>query len=215
MAPAYRIGKGPIVVAIEQFIAGDENDVRTWYQELGDEAGFLEQLAPTTFDKFLKNTRPGEYQHLTEDVFGPGPNVVGLPAADVAAAQAAGLSRRVVYGQGLRRALELAWGLGAPGGEYPAAERWTIDVYWSCGQAYNLVGIRTNPARKVVTVLIYSDQAAAGDDPKAVLAVDPTKRLQPDPAGDLFLVDDRKGPGVVSQWRATTRIGLATSPAPQ
>jgi hypothetical protein len=209
MAPAYRIGKGPVVVVLEQFLATD--DVEKWYDQLLDEATYGKVGNQTVFEDFLKARNAAFHTHLVQDVFGPGRTAAELPPDQLAEAEAKGAGRRLVYWRGLRRALEIAYGFG---GQVKApADRWTINVYWGCGQPLNAVGLGTDAATKVVTVIVYSDQAATGDDGSTVVARDPSTIIEPDPAGDLYFVDDRAGVGTVSEWRATRPIGFATSPA--
>jgi hypothetical protein len=209
MAPPYRIGKGPIVVAMEMFLA--QGDLATYYDELVDEDTYLKKSTPTTFDRFLKALGGRDHDHLMDDVFGPGNAALGPPAAAEAATES-GLSRRLVYGRGIRRALEIAYGFGSGGPLL--AEPWDIDIFWGCGQPFNSVVLRTNAAKKIVTAIIYSDEPATADPRRDVVEVDTTKPLVPDEAGDLFFVDDRAGIGTVKEWRATTALGFAGSPAP-
>jgi hypothetical protein len=209
MAPAYRIGKGPIIIALEAFLRDGEPE--TLYEQLKDEDTYLTGPKPTAFDEFLATRDELAHTHLVRDVFGPGAATLGLSDGERQDAVQRGLSRRVVYGRGLRRALEIAYGFG---GEALLDEPWTIDAYWGCGQPYNLVGLRTNPQKKVVTLLIYSDEVATGDDRRTVVPQDPAKEVVPDEDGDLLIVDDREGIGDVREWRATKEIGLANSPDP-
>ncbi len=209
MAPAYRIGKGPVVVVLEQFMA--TGDVDAWYDQLKDEATYGNVENQTLFEDFLKARSVDFHTHLVQDVFGPGRDAAELPPSQLAAAREKGAGRRLVYWRGLRRALEIAYGFG---GEVRAIEdRWTVNLYWGCGQPFNAVGLGTDAVNKVVTVIVYSDQVAMGDDGSTVAARDPSTIIAPDPTGDLFFVDDRAGVGTVSEWRATKSIGFATSPA--
>jgi hypothetical protein len=190
MAPAYRLGKGPIVIALEEFLKRDRAVVEEWYDQLVDEKTYLDELEPTVFDKYVEANDPGSYEHLMDEVFGAG--------------DAQGISRRQVYGKGFRRALETAFGFGGKAIDPP----WEIDAYWGCGQPYNLVALRTNPERGIVTAIIYSDEVATGDDRRNV--VPSVKGLTPDEEGQILIVDDLDG--TVKEWRATRDIGLATSP---
>jgi hypothetical protein len=210
MAPAYRIGKGPIVVALEEFLA--EGDVATWHKQLTDEIAYLETTNATEFDTYLASSGHDPDGHLARDVFGPGKDADSLSVAERRAAEEKGLSRRLVYGRGMRRALEIAYGFGDAVAR--VGDPWTIDVYWGCGQPFNLVSLRTNTARKSVTMIVYSDEIATGDERDTVQPRDATKNIVPDAGGDLFLVDDREGIGEVKEWRATTRIGFTSSPEP-
>jgi len=107
--------------------------------------------------------------------------------------------------------LEIAYGFG--GKVKAPSDHWTITVFWGCGQPFNGVSLGADAVNKVVTVIVYSDQVAIGDDSSTVVARDASTRMDPDPAGDLFFVDDREGIGTVSEWRATRSIGFAASPA--
>ena len=206
MAPPYRLGKGPVVVALQEFLA--EGNVELWYSQLVDEETYLEELKPTEFDVYLSERDEESYQHVAQDVFGPGQDAALLPEDQLAAAKRKGVSRRLVYGRGLRRALEIAYGFG--GGAGPRDRPWTIDFFWGCGQPFNSVALSTNPAKEVVTVVIYSDGIATPDS-RIVVARDVTKPIEPDPGG-LYFVDDRKGVETVSEWEATKAIGFASSP---
>ena len=208
MGFAYRVGKGPVVVLLEQFIRTDE--VKAWYDQLVDEATYIEGEQSTLFEDFLEAKNADFHNHLEEDVFGPGKNADALPPAQLAAAKAKGKSRRFVFWRGLRRALEIAYGFG---GELKAdGDEWTVDIYWGCGQPANVVGLSTNADKKIVTVIVYSDQGAQGDDGSTVVPWDPAA-TKPNAAGDIFFVDDRDGIGVVREWQATKVIGYPTSPA--
>jgi hypothetical protein len=178
---------------------------------LTDEATYGDVVNQTVFEDFLKDKKVEFHTHLVQDVFGPGRDAAELPPAQLAAAKEKGAGRRLVYWRGLRRALEIAYGFG--GAVKASEDRWAVNVYWGCGQPFNAVGLGTDAVNRVVTVIVYSDQVAMGDDGSNVVARDPSTTIDPDPAGDLFFVDDRDGVGTVSEWRATRSIGFAASPA--
>jgi hypothetical protein len=69
-------------------------------------------------------------------------------------------------------------------------------------------------AKKIVTVIVYSEAAATPGDPQSLISRDPETIINPDPNGDLYFVDDRAGLETVSEWRATNVIGFANSPSP-
>jgi hypothetical protein len=210
MAPPYRLGKGPVVVALEKFLK--EGDVTLWYSQLADEETYLKNLEPTAFDSYLKDANKEAYGHMEQDVFGAGQKADFLPADQLKAAEQKGMSRRLVYGRGMRRALEIAYGFGE--GAKPRAQPWTIDLFWGCGQPFNSVALSVNPANEMVTVIVFSSAVATPGDGLTVVARDPSTTVDPDPEGDLFFVDDRKGVESVSEWRATNVIGFANSPDP-
>ena len=207
MAFAYRIAKGPVVVLLEQFLATDQ--VGEWYDQLVDEAQYVDGEESTLFEDFLKAKNAAFHAHLEQDVFGPGKGDVALPPGQLEAAKARGRSRRLVYWRGLRRALEIAHGFG--GAARDPQDHWTLDIYWGCGHPANAVSLSTDADKKIVTVIVYSDQAAVGDDGSTVVPWDPAT-TPPNPAGDLFFVDDRDGVGTVKEWQATKMIGYPTSP---
>jgi hypothetical protein len=207
MAPPYRLGKGPVVIALQQFLA--TGNVELWYSQLADEATHLQELKPTEFDVYLESVDKKAYEHMAQDVFGPGQEAALLPEDQLAAARQKGVSRRLVYGRGLRRALEIAYGFGD--GAARRDRPWTIDLFWGCGQPFNSVALSTNTAKELVTVIVYSDGIATPDG-QIVVPWDTTKPISPNPGGDLYFVDDRKGLETVSEWRATKEIGFANSP---
>jgi hypothetical protein len=207
MAPPYRLGKGPVVIALQQFLA--TGDVELWYKQLADEATYLRELRPTEFDTYLEGLDKTSFKHMAQDVFGAGQDAAVLPADQLPAARRKGLSRRLVYGRGLRRALEIAYGFGE--GAERRARPWTIDLFWGCGQPFNSVALSTNTAKELVTVIVYSDGVATPDR-GIVVPWDATKPITPDADGDLYFVDDRAGVETVSEWRATKAIGFANSP---
>jgi len=207
MAPPYRIGKGPVVVALQKFLA--TGDVQTWYEQLADEDTYLKGMKNTLFDAVLTGQNK---KHMAQDVFGAGHDAAALTPDQLAAAQQKGLSRRLVYGRGMRRALEIAYGYG--NGGQPRPNPWTIDLFWGCGQPFNSVALAADPANQRLTVIVYSSATATpGDD--ATVPRDPSTPMDPAEGGDLFFVDDRKGPETVSEWRATKVIGFADSPKPR
>jgi hypothetical protein len=206
MAPAYRLGKGPIIIGLEEFLEKDPAEVEKWYQQLMDEATYLKTLKPTVFDESLKTFDPTQqaYDHLMRDVFGEG--AVGEDAVR-------GLSRRLVYGRGFREALEITRGFGSQ--PKPADEIWDIDAYWGCGHPYNLVALRPNAGKKLLTVVIYSDEVATGDLRENLVKPDAARNMVEDPQGQFRIIDDLDGYSDVKQWWATREIGLAVSPERQ
>jgi hypothetical protein len=195
MAPPYRIGKGPIVVLLDQFLKQDRTEVKKWYDQLTDPAYLTAPDNPTVFDTYLFDNDKNEHKHLVDEVFGGGD---------------AGRARREVYGKGFRRALEMAYGFGGTDQD-EIDPPWSIDSYWGCGQPFNLVALRVNPDRQVITALIYSDEVATGNE-RNVVPSDPTKRIVPAADGEFLIIDDRAGVGQVKEWRAARSIGLASSP---
>ena len=178
MAPSYRFGKGPIVVALETTL---RNKV-TFDQLYTDLVNALAQLNagqdPAGKSAFKKSLDPADLKHLDEDVFEEN-------QADPAAG-AEGRQRKVVYYDGLKRAMDLARTLGAPNPPVP------IEIFWGCGQPRNEVWISWDKVnRSGVTLFVLStDPASPGQDTNVVEAEfhpqDPTAMVA---AGDPPLGD--------------------------
>lgn len=172
MAPPYRFGKGPIVVALEATLRDPEtfNDL---YDHLVKALGELEARGQTTFvSDFKESLTTDDRDHLDEDVFGKGQTD--------ATAVASGQERRRVYYDGLKQAMELAGTLGAEGATA------LIDVFWGCGYESNECWIswdqRGTP--RITVFFLSDDPATPGGVPTVPVARIPTSV----PAQGLYVV---------------------------
>ncbi|HEU4332534.1 MAG TPA: hypothetical protein VFR40_15580, partial [Lapillicoccus sp.] len=104
MAPSYRFGKGPIVVALEATLRNKVTFDKL-YADLTKALGQITSAGDTNFTSDFKTQLAQEQRdHLDKDVFGEG------QPDQIAAAE--GRQRRVVYYEGLKRAMDLALNLG-------------------------------------------------------------------------------------------------------
>jgi hypothetical protein len=193
MAPSYRFGKGPIVVALERDLR-DRQKFDALYNDLVRALGEIEASGQTTFrSDFKKSLKKNDRDHLDQDVFGAG-------HADARAA-AEGAERRRVYYEGLKRAMDLARRLGPPNAPLP------IEIFWGCGQRFNECWISWDKRGAAgVTLFVLSTDPAIGDqDPHGT-------KVTRFPAGDpaqkgLYVVRPtaRKG---IEVLRADREIGV-------
>jgi hypothetical protein len=145
--PPYRFGKGPIAVALEDYLTKRENVLAL----LGDLQA-QKPLLETGFAQHLLNYGKIEVSHLGE--------VVGTEGPDEDAAERA--QRFLVYGSGLTLVAQLALDLKpdddpdkVPEGKQPHA----VEIFWGCGQPYNQAWVSTRPLgdeRRLITLVIYS-----------------------------------------------------------
>jgi hypothetical protein len=159
MAPSYRFGKGPIVVALAATLRSKATFDKL-YADLVKALGQITSPAgDTNFTSDFKTQLLQEQRdHLDRDVFGEG------QADQIAAAE--GRQRRIVYYDGLKRAMDLARNLGAPNAPVP------IEIFWGCGQPRNEVWISWDKVnRSGVTLFVLStDPASPGQDTNVVAA---------------------------------------------
>ncbi len=194
MAPAYRFGKGPIVTALEEFVAGATiGETNDWLDELRKQAQQPDEKN-TLFDTYLQaNRTPDDYDHLLHDVFGyDRPGKQPLPVDE----KSEGQSRRKVYADGFARAVEAVYGIqhGAdvPGDRATTKPHLALDVYWGCVQPNNSVIV--NVSGDQVVVHVFSTAVPPGFDQ------DEQAKYLPKNAS---VVDDRLGLGDVNPWKAT------------
>jgi hypothetical protein len=166
MAPSYRFGKGPIVVALEAELSAKATFDKL-YKDLDEALIKIKGAQQTTQSAFKQQLPQADRDHLDRDVFGKGQTD---PAA-----QAEGQQRRLVYYEGLKQGMDLARKLGSV--EVPAP----IEVFWGCGQRVNECWISWNKTgRPGVTLFFLStDPATAETDQPGITPANP-----PDPKKD-------------------------------
>jgi hypothetical protein len=178
MAPPVRLGKGPIVNALDEFLDNPPVDtINRWLKQLREQANNPTDT-DTEFDTFLNAKNPDEYKHLMHDVFG-----FDKPGWDPSkpSDKNEGTSRRRVYAAGVAKALEKAYGIGPTDPIGGAAHR-RIDTYWGCGQPFNQVIIDEHD-QNVVIVHVWSTAAPPGLSPADLNYLSP----------GTIVVDDHKG----------------------
>jgi hypothetical protein len=158
MAPSYRFGKGPIVVALESELRDRVKFDRLYNDLVNALAQLNAGQDPAGKSAFKLSLAPAELKHLDGDVFEEN-------QADPAAL-AEGRQRKVVYYDGLKRAMDLARNLGTPNAPVP------IEIFWGCGQPRNEVWISWDKVnRSGVTLFVLStDPASPGQDTNVVEA---------------------------------------------
>jgi hypothetical protein len=171
VAPSYRLGKGPIVKALETRLNTQFDDAKAEIDRVLSELSANGLERRTHFEeRILKGQNK---RHLQQDVFGgPGGN-----------------ERRAVYYQGLKDAMELARDLGSANRPAP------IQLFWGCGQPTNECWVSwSRPAgNPVVTVIFLSDVGAIGTDEEAT-GRRPSKMDASDDAGMYVVRMDRRQP---------------------
>lgn len=169
MAPPYGFGKGPIAAALEVFLS-DPTDAQRMLDDI-DRAAAPADLA---FAKRLKGkNHGGPYTHLVEDTLGAGNGKV-LASMDEAQRQRLvdkAKRRTAVFAQGIKAAIERAYGV-SPGQPIPGDSKpLTIEILWGCGRAEPQVWLDWHidphdPARGQVTVVLLSDVPETNVRPK-------------------------------------------------
>jgi len=150
LAPPYQLGKGPIAVALEQFLASRDNAIGL-VRNLEAKGAF----GDNSFVQHLAGAMPAERDHLAE--------VVGTGEANNDAEQK---QRLLVYGEGLRLAIRLALDLGPNDGVEkvpPEKKPHPVEILWGCGHQYNQAWVSTRPLAdrgRLITIIFYSTDPA-------------------------------------------------------
>jgi hypothetical protein len=213
MGPRYRFGKGPLITAFEEYVADGARAAKLLTQlqkrDYKDVASYEAKRNWTTFERSLSGKN---LEHLETDVFGPG----SKQQSDAAKAEALrrGRERRLIYCQGIRAALELAFGIGK--GETPPAgvDPAPLEVFWSCGNGANQCFVAWNetPTRHVTVNLLSNEPAMAWDD-GLVAPVEGFPEADQGRRGFFVFAADENGKLSVSSTKA--ELGVPPSPTTQ
>ena len=165
VVPAYRFGKGPIAVAVEDYLA-DRRKVLALLEEL--RGGFdPERSAITAY--IADRYGVAEANHL---MFALGMSDGGdsVAAAETASEMVAeGRQRQEVYGEGLRLAAHLAVGLAVDADlssvklDDLADTPNPVEVFWGCGHPFNQSWVSVRPWKaglSIICLVFYSTQQA-------------------------------------------------------
>ena len=143
----YRFGKDPINDKLDVYVA-DAQKARTLRDEINDH--------PDQESTFMGTLTDDEKEQLRRDVYGPGPKPVS--GAELQDARERAQSRRKVFREGVKQAIDLALA-GAQGrGIEP------IETFWGCGNAHNEARFGRSADGKGVTLILLSDRPAMGRD---------------------------------------------------
>ncbi len=193
--PPYRFGRHPITDALDEYVS-DPAQAATLLDEL------RRNVEKTAFATALLAKDAADHRHLFEEVFGKAKVATGSRETEEVRR---GRARRLLYRDGIRAALELAFGIGhddpVPD---PATEVASIDTLWGCGQPMDQawVGWRGTGATRRVVLTLFSDEPATGWDDSLLATVD--RPFPPQPAdlattGIVVFHDDGAGATRVSR----------------